>query len=756
MRMVTSGRNALCGLVRRRPGAVLVVVLVLTVACVPFLFRLRPEADLSRLLPEGEPGIEVLRTVDREFGGSEQVAVLVEAEDVFAPGTLAGLDELAVNLEALPVVNKVEALTTLEDVIGRGDDIYVSRVIESIPHDPGRVSVLREQVLADPRYRGVLVDGSASATLLLVRLVPGVEKSAAVAEVERVVREAPVGLRRTLTGNAALTRYVQGWMLRDLLRLLPLALLVLAGVLVAGFRNWRGLLPLAAVLLVLVWTFGVVGLLRQPLTVVLVVLPPILLAVGSAYGIHVVKRWQAERARGGPGAAGRSVAGVGLPVFLAAATTTVGFGSNILMRVPAIRWFGVFSVLGVALAFLLALTFVPAVLELADRRAAQRVVGPAPAGERPRLGRFWSGWVRWTGRVRWPIVGAALVLTLAAAPFIPQLRTETDFVQYLKAGSDPVHASDVINERFGGYMQFETVIEGDIQDPALLGRIEAYERALAELPHITHTQSLAGILRTTNRAFNDDDPDFDRLPETRDETAQYLLLLSFSGGDFLGDYVTPDYRLARVTARFDRQESAEIGRAAAQIRDVIAATFGPDEDVRLGGMPLATWALHRDIQSSQLRTLLFALVGVFVLVTVVFRSPGLGLAALVPVGFVVALNFGAMGLFGIRVDIVTAMLGSIAVGIGIDYACHLIARWREERGAGPADGRPARTVAGVGPAVLTNAVSVAAGFAVLSFSSLVIIQRFGVLITEMTLLAALAALVVIPALFSLAVRNRRK
>ncbi|MFO7676655.1 MAG: MMPL family transporter [bacterium] len=740
--------NWLARLVERRPALVLAIVVVLTAACVPFLFRLRPEADLSRLLPSSEPGIEVLQVVDREFGGSEQVAVVVEAADIFAPATLVALDELVRELEALAGVNKVEALSTLEDVVGRGDELYVSRVVESIPHDPVRVRELRKQVLADSRYRDVLVDSEGRATLLLVRLVPGLDKSAAVAEIERVVRAAGSDDRVTLTGNAALTRYVQGWMLRDLLWLLPLAVFVLAGVLLASFRDWRGLLPLVAVVVVLVWTFGLVGLCRQQLTVVLVVLPPILVAVGSAYGIHVLNRWQAERRAGATDAAGRSVSGVGLPVFLAMATTVVGFGSNVVMTVPAIRWFGVFSSLGVVLSFVLALTFVPAVLKLAAR-------GRPPAGRPARQSRFWPSWVRATERGRRTIPAFALGLLVVAAVFVPRLSTETDFVQYLKAGSDPVHASEVINSRFGGYMQFEVIIEGDIQDPGLLGRIETFERGLGCVPHVTHTQSLAGILRTTNRAFNSGDIAFEQLPGSRAEVAQYLLLLSFSGGDFLADYVTPDCRLARVTARFDRQESAEIGRAATVIRRLIAGTFTPGEKVTLGGMPIATWALHRSIQSSQMLTLMLALVGVFFLVAIAFQSARLGLAALVPVGLVVGLNFGAMGLLGIRVDIVTAMLGSIAVGIGIDYACHLIARWREERGGG-SEGRLLRTVTGVGPAVLTNALAVSLGFLVLAFSSLVIIQRFGVLITEMTLLAALAALGVVPALFSLANRNRRK
>lgn len=754
-----SGRRPaarLGGLVSRRPGLVVAVVGVVTLAFVPFLLRLRVEANLGRMLPEDDPGRRTTELVDKEFGGSDLVAVVVEAQDVFAPEVLSVVESLSARLERIPGVTGVQSLVTLRDVRGEGDDIVVARVVDSVPATPEGISELRERVLADSRYRGALVAEDGSATLLLVRLGTGAEAERVVADIEKVAGNvgtvsAPGGRnpgqsRISLAGSPALMKYMRDWMTEDLLRLLPLVALVLMVALFLAFRSWAGVLvPLGSVLVALVWTLGLVSILRQPLTVVLAVLPPVLVSVGSAYGIHVTERWRQKRVLGRPAqeAASRAVAGVGLPVFLAMATTVAGFGSNVFMRIVSIRAFAVFASFGIVLSFVLSLVFVPALLSLV-RGGRGRSVGPGNRTESAfaRVGAL-------VFRHRAVILVLAVVLALVSVVPALRVRPETDFVSYFKPGSGPTRAQRIVNERFGGAMQFEFVIEGDIQDPVVLSQVESFEGALKRVPHVTHTFSIVDVLRSTNRAFGSGKPEFDRLPATREETAQYLLLLSFSGSDFLADYLTSDSRLARLTARFDCSESGEIGRALGKMKQLMSEHFGPEVKVSVGGMPMAVYALHRGIQQNQFASILVALIAVFVLLSVMFRSLRLGLAGMVPMVLTLLLSFGAMGVMGINIDVVTAMLGSIAVGIGIDYSCHLIARFREERASGAeGQGLARRTLAGVGPAIAANALSVAAGFAVLALSSLTIFQKFGALVAGTMVLSSLGALVVLTAVLA--------
>jgi hypothetical protein len=155
-------------------------------------------------------------------------------------------------------------------------------------------------------------------------------------------------------------------------------------------------------------------------------------------------------------------------------------------------------------------------------------------------------------------------------------------------------------------------------------------------------------------------------------------------------------------------------------------------------------------------SVLVALAAVFLLVAVMFRSVPLGLASLLPILFALAVSFGVMGVAGLQIDVVTAMLGSIAIGIGIDYSCHLIARRREEQAAGAQGEELARRTLGtVGPAITANALAVGLGFSVLTFSSLTIIQKFGVLVAGTMLYSSVGALALLAAVLSGRPKNRR-
>lgn len=749
-------RGLLAGLgrlVAARPGWFIVAALALTAALAPFLFRLRTEANVARMLPEGDPGLKVMALVDREFGGSDEVAVVVESRDLFAAGTLRALDSLAAALALVPGVTGVQGLSTLEDVRGAGDDVVISRVIDSIPADPARLAALRAAVLGDERYAGTLVSADGTSALLLARLSPAARPEDVVRAIERVADSSSLGRHLSLSGSPAMMKFVRDWMTADMLKLLPLVLLVLVLVLFFAFRNWYGvLLPLGSVLLALVWTLGLVGLSGQPITIVMVVLPPVLVSVGSAYGIHIIERWEHERRQGSDArsAAATAVGSTGLPVFLAMATTVAGFGANFVMKIVAIRAFAVFSALGIVFSFILALTFVPAVLALVRAGPKER-----PGGR--RRARLFAGWGGWMHRRRGVVIaGAAMVTALSLAAAL-RVRPETDFVRYFKRGSKPARAAEIVNERFGGMMQFEFVVEGDIVDPAVLERMARFAAALRAVPHVTRVYSIVDVLETTNQAFNGGRPEFRRLPESRDAVAQYLLLLSFSGSDFLARFITSDYRVARVTARFDRQESREIAAAMKPVRAALAQEFGPGApaSASAGGMPMAVLALHESIQSSQLWSVAAALLAVLLLVAVMFRSVRLGLAAMLPILFTLAVSFGVMGAFGLQVDVVTAMLGAIAIGIGIDYSCHLIARRREEQAAGARGEELARrTLAAVGPAVAANALAVGLGFSVLMFSSLSIIQKFGLLVAGAMLYSSVGALALLAAVLSRKPRQR--
>ena len=221
----------------RRPWLVIAAVALVTAVVSPFMARMRIETNLARLLPEDDPGRQATATVDREFGGSDIAVVIVEPGDVFQPQVLEALDSLAGAIAGIPGVTEVQSLTTLQDVSGQGDDVLIRAVVESIPHDAAAMRSLRESVLADKRYRGVLVSADGGSALLVARLAPVTDPAVTARELERVVQASSLGPVSSMAGSAVQMMYVQDWLMSDLVRLLPVVVLVLVLVLALMFRQ---------------------------------------------------------------------------------------------------------------------------------------------------------------------------------------------------------------------------------------------------------------------------------------------------------------------------------------------------------------------------------------------------------------------------------------------------------------------------------------------------------------------------------------
>ena len=273
------------------------------------------------------------------------------------------------------------------DIRKTDDGLDVGRLIEpgAGPRTAEELAAFRSYVLSRDLYRGRLVSVDGTTTLIAIRIEDGADESSVAADIRRTVSGANLPERVYYAGAPFQLTEISRLMVRDMIYLIPAAVLLIVLTLFASFRSIRGvILPLVSVGISTVWVIGIMALLRIPFSLVTNVIPVVLMATGSAYGIHVVSAFgevkpSADRVRDSQTAL-RSVV---LPVFLAAITTFAGFLSFVFgSYLGMIREFGLFSALGVLFALLVSLTFVPAVLSFLPARRP-RVPGGGPAGRTP-------------------------------------------------------------------------------------------------------------------------------------------------------------------------------------------------------------------------------------------------------------------------------------------------------------------------------------------------------------------------------------
>jgi len=748
-----------------RPRVVLGVVAAATLLSLAALVRVDPpglrlaiDPSTEPLLPAGDPAREDYRRAVRDFGDDEVYVIAMETEaGVFRSEALEALRRIGHAVARLPGVTGV---TSLADVTAfrydAGEDwIEVRPFVEAIPEAPEALAALRAEALAEPLYRRILVSDDARTAALNVSFRAQSDAafiaSGADAAVARILAaETRPGRRFHVAGRPHVKARVHDLMLRDLAVLVPAALAVLAAVLAVATGSRRGVVvPLGTVAVATLWTFGAMAFLGRPLTLLSVLLAPVLIAVGSVYGVHVLAHF--DEARGvrpdtaPPRAAAlRGLERVRLPVLLAGTTTAAGFGALALSDVPAVRELGALAVLGIASVTALSLLAVPAWLALPGARHRPARAARLDAALDRGLHAVGEAVARASGR----ILAAWGVLALASLALLPRIEVDTDFLSFFSPDAPVRCEFEAVNRLLAGAVPLYVTLAGEpgtFREPETLRALAALEARVDRLPGVTHAGTFLDTLRRLNRAFSRDEPAAERIPDSRSAVAELLFLVP--KGD-LGRFLNLDHARANLVARTGEVGSAAVRAQVARIEDAVAATLLPG--VRATAVTGKAVLLARSadgIAAAQTRTVAVAALAILALVAWTFRSPRLGLLLMVPNLVPVLLFFGMLGAGLAPLSLPTSLVGAMTLGIAIDGTVHYVVRYRRNRAGGAApEAASVAATRSVGRPVVLATVMLCAGFAVVGLSAFATLRQFGGLAAATLFVCLLADLVLLPAL----------
>jgi predicted RND superfamily exporter protein len=746
------------GVVRLRVP-ILVATALITAVLGYRLKDTRINADVFSYLPDKDPVVQLNRYIGKQYGGTQLAVVGLEAEDVFAPAVLDSVRRLTAELEQVDGVQWVTSLANALDIRKVDDDLHIAPLLEA-----GEQGVsLREYALAKPMYRGRLVSADGRVTILACRVREDADAGATARSIRRAVAGLELPERLTFAGLPFQVAEITHLVSRDVLVLVPIAAALILLALALSFRSLRGvLLPLASVLISTVWTIGIMNLFHVSFSIITNVIPVVLLATGSAYGIHVVSAF-GESPPPGEGRrerAARSLSMVAVPVLLAGLTTVAGFLSFVFgSYLTMIREFGVFSSLGVLLALVVSLTFVPAVLSyLGPSAAERRRAAPArAAGDAPAAGSAAAAGPRFLGRFggfllrrAWLILAVGGALAAAAIAVMPLLRREVDILSYFSRRTEIRQAERLMKENFGGSTTLQVLVSGDVQDPRVLAEMKSVEDFLKSRPQLANVHSAVELLEEMSYAL----VDRRELPATRGEAASLFFLLE--GEPVLDQRVRPDRQEALIQGTMANLNYRQLTALLKETEGFLASFQEGPCSFRLSGTALIYSRLDSALASSQLWSLLAAVGFMFLCNLLLLRSAAGALIGLVPITFTLFILFGVMGATGIPLDVATVLLGSISMGMGIDYTVHFLSRYRHEleRGLDHRSALPA-TLATTGQAILINVITVSVGFLSLLLGSLLPLRNFGLLIVVTMVSSGAAALSLLPAVLTLGAEKLR-
>ena len=872
----------------KHPWLIVLLIAFLTLFFAFQLPRLELDNNNFRFISKNDPARLMVQYIDNTFGSSIFILVALERKtgDIFDPVFLSLVKEYVDKIEAIKIIDPVTSIVTADYITGDSESIIVEKLLsEDFSGKPEEIALLKEKLLSWDIYKRALISDDFSSTQILVPLNVSSEDAGkpevmnSFILVRDIAREMFTGTAEVyVTGIPVISATINEAVKADLVLLVPLVIIVVLVTLFFSFRRLAGVvLPLLAVMVAAIWSMGIMSLFRIKLSIISTVLPVILVAVGSAYGIHVITRYldslgkketEKEEYRE---LIINSVMIVAKPVFLAALTTLAGFLSFCFTTVVPIREFGIFAGLGVVFSFIIALSFIPSLLIL--KGPPKMPSGKRGDGNTLGQDRFsiavshvFSAIAGRKGLV-FCIAGIIIVISVYGTS---RLIIDNVFIEYFKSDTDIAKSDQFIREQFGGSKIISIVAEAErsevLLNPACLLAMDNLNRHLeAKIPEVGKTNGFTDLIKRINQVFNadenpegikpssfpgnttepeygelsldfgfgnfgfDDEDDFGfgnfdndspllfpaegpnkkqeyslyeiiallskasrsgknanpsaeelitelkklvnfegaayyEIPSnpakygktTSEELAglvsNYLILLSGSISSYANDPLEPT--AIKTTVQLRTMGESDTNRAVEAVYSFIKDNFPKDINVIVGGSALVESSLNHQVVNSQIISLFISLVLVFLIVALSNRSFIAGFIGIIPLSISILINFAVMGFLGIKLNLVTSMIASLAVGIGIDYTIHYMESFKREYDD-PAFSVPhtreqrdflARTFAVSGKAIIINALSVGAGFAVLIFSNFNMLGDFGLLIAVTMGISALVSLTVIPAL----------
>jgi uncharacterized protein len=712
----------------RFPKITLLILLVITI----LFFRVmkqnsRMETDLDEYMPQSHPAFVYSNEMENVFDIKDGIIIAIENKDtIYNTETLQKIKDLTKALGKMDEIEKsdVTSLYTADNIIGTEDGMDVKAFYKKVPQTSENLSDLQDKVRSNDMVFGRLVSEDETVSVIIAEIKDDVFTQEFYNEILTLVKSYEGKEKLYVAGSPI----VEGTMAllgpKDMKKMVPIVLLVILIVLLLVLRSFKNtFFTLLVVMFSVVWAFGLMAAFKIPIYAVSTMIPVMLIAIGVADGIHLYshldlflkKKPDATRKE----AVDDMMKGMWKPVVMTSVTTSVGFFSLLTSEVFPIKYFGLFTAFGVTAAMLFSLLLIPAAI-LAFGYTKRKPVSEHKDSNKTHFAHKFAN-----GVIKHKTITLFLTISIVAISLfgITKVWINSSFLDKFEKDSNIVLTDKFINEHFGGTSSLNLILAADEKDklksPEVLKLIDKMQQEIdSKLDIVGNSFSLADYLKRMNKVMHEDQEEFDTIPDSQELNAQYLLLYEMSGDpDNLWKVVDYNYEIANVTFQLKSDNSKAINSVISEVENY------KDEFQKLGvklnyaGSGYKALVFTDLILEGQIKSLVMSLFIIIILLTLMFKNIWAGLIGSVPIVITALIGFGVMGLMNIPLSTTTALISSIAIGIGIDYAVHFIERYKiYAQETGDKQKTMEGTMHHSGRAIIFNATVVIAGFMVLLFS----------------------------------------
>lgn len=708
---------------------------------------------------EDNPQRMAFEALENTYAKNDNVMFVIAPDDgvVFTQKMMEAVYELTDQAWQIPYSSRVDSLTNYQHTEAEDDDLLVEDLVEDpAALTPERLAKIKDIAVNEPLLLHRLISDKAHVTAVNVTIqLPGINEATETPEVVEHARKLAAEIQTKypfiniyMTGMVMMNNSFSEASQNDMKSLVPISFLIMMIMLFLMIRGFAGtVLTMVVIILSVIAAMGAGGHIGYPITPPSATAPTIILTVAIANSVHVLVTFY-HNMREGMEKMAAMVESMRVnlqPVFLTSLTTSIGFLSMNFSDVPPFNHLGNFVAIGVMTSFLLAVTFLPAVISFLPVKVRVH----HEKGDRMMI---WLGdFVVNNKRI---ILPGMVILVVFLVSFLPRNELNDVFLEYFDETIPFRQATDFTVDNLTGMYLIDFSIEsteaGGISDPGFQQEVEDFANWFRQQPETIHVNVFTDIMKRLNRNMHADDDGMYRLPDERNLAAQYLLMyeMSLPYGLDLNNQINVDKSATRMVVTLKTLSTNHMIELEKRSDKWIAENTKYIKAAAASGPTMMFAHIGKRNIISMLGGTTIALVLISLIMIVALRSFKLGMTSMVPNLVPAAMGFGVWGLLVGEVGLALSVVTSMTLGIVVDDTVHYMTKYqraRVEKGYDPEQAvRYAFT--SVGRALLVTSVVLIAGFLVLAFSSFKLNSGMGLLTALVIALALLADFLLLPTL----------
>jgi len=722
----------------KHPVIAILIVLLITGVFAWRIPTLSFKTSIYDLIIEDLPATMRYEEFKAIFGSDEIIRVVIKSEGIYEDSTFKKIEVLSDTAAKIAGVRRVISLPGVKRAVDFAGKWDLKQFSDVMMH----VDLFKENLFSE--------DGKTTVLTLVLDNEADPEK--VIATVNQLIDASPKNLELYQIGMPLVSQALAQLTQKDFFRLPPITFVLIAFVLLCLYRKFIYVfLPLTCVTLALIWNFGLMALTGIPLSILTMIVPVFLIAVGTAYCLHIITdyRSQAKTAINANAAVTATFDNITFPTILAVVTTVVGLGSLLVSRITAIQEFAIFACMGILSFLIILLTLMPAVMSMIPN-------SPKKDSEKASgfnlLDRIIDGIATINldhQKIVLPVIGILVLFCIIGIFKIP---VESNPVGYFKEDTEVSQNFHDIYEHLSGSFPVNVTMGGDGEDyfqkVENIVKIDKMQKYIDTLPGVDKTISFADYLKLVNYASNQFKPEYYRLPEEAWELR--MLINSYKmmlGQDMLDRFMTADFSQANILLLTHISSSREFLKAKKNILLHAENTFSKETRLNVTGFGMVISESSHQITSGQIKSLSITMIIVFGIMFMLFLSVKVGLIAIIPNMFPIIINFGIMGWFGVELSMFTSLIASIAIGLAVDDTIHYLVRYNREFRKDLNDRRALKeTLRHIGRPIIFTTLTISIGFSILAMSSFKPTAIFGTMMAITMFSALVGDLILLPSL----------